>query len=122
MHLSRFVAFTILVGLFLSVSFYISKAEDPHMQDSVKGNVVCLIPNYEKGTITPVIATGPCDVGHPAHAHVIIEQRGKVGNVYAVQGTPEALKRLEQTSNRTNVVIKGKISGGSDTGWIITVD
>ncbi len=121
MHLSRFVALTILVGLFLSVSFYISKAEDPHMQDSVKGNVICLIPNYEKGMVTPVIATGPCD-GYAPHAHVIIEQRGKVGNVYAVQGTAEALKRLEKTSNRTDVVVKGKISGGNDTGWIITVD
>jgi hypothetical protein len=110
-----------LVGLFLSVSFYISQAEDPHAQDSVKGNVICLIPDYEKGSVNPVIATEPCD-GLPTHTHVIVEQRGKVGNVYAVQGSPEALKRLEQAKNRTNVEIKGKISGGSDTGWVITVD
>jgi len=120
MDLSRFTALTILVGLFLSVSFYISKAEDPHAQDSVKGNVICLIPNYEKGIVTPVVATAPCD-GSTPHAHVIVEQRGKVGNVYAVQGSPEALERLEKTSNRTNVVVKGKISG-SDKGWVITVD
>jgi hypothetical protein len=50
-----------LVGLFLSVSFYISQAEDPHAQDSVKGNVICLIPDYEKGSVNPVIATEPCD-------------------------------------------------------------
>ena len=121
MYLSRFVAFTILIGLFLSVSFYISKAEDPCTQDSVKGNVVCLIPNYEEGSVTPVIATAPCD-GYALHAHVIIEQRGKEGNVYAVRASPEALKKLQQTKNRTNVEVKGKISGGSDTGWIITVD
>ena len=94
--------------------------EEIHKNVTLMGNVICLLPEYKSGTVKPVIATTPCD-GYAPHAHVILDIRSKVGNVYAVQGSPEAIKRLQQTSNRKDVEIKGKISGNA-TGWVITVE
>lgn len=109
----------------IPLSFTSLKAEeDVHKDDimvkSITGNVICLLPNHDKGTVTPVIATEPC-VGHGAHAHVILDTRTKEGNVYAVQGSPEAIKRLQMTSNRTNIEVKGKISA-AQTGGIIVIE
>ena len=94
--------------------------EEMHKNVTLKGNVICLLPEYKSGKVKPVIATAPCD-GYAPHAHVILDTRSKVGNIYAVQGSPEALKRLQQTSNRKDIEIKGKISGNT-TGWVITVE
>jgi len=94
--------------------------EEMHKNVTLKGNVICLLPEYKSGKVKPVIATAPCD-GYAPHAHVILDTRSKVGNVYAVQSSPEALKRLQQTSNRKDIEIKGKISGNT-TGWVITVE
>ena len=94
--------------------------EGMNENDILKGNVICLLPEYKSGTVKPVIATSACD-GYAPHAHVILDTRSKVGNVYAVQGSPEAINRLQQTSNRKDVEIKGKISGNA-TGWVITVE
>jgi len=94
--------------------------EGMNENDILKGNVICLLPEYKSGTVKPVIATAPCD-GYAQHAHVILDTRSKVGNVYAVLGSSEAITRLEQTSNRKDVEIKGKISGNA-TGWVITVE
>lgn len=109
----------------IPLSFTSLKAEeDVHKDDimvkSITGNVICLLPDRDKGTIIPVIATEPCS-GHGAHTHVILDTRTPEGNVYAVQGSPEAIKRLEMTSNRKNVEVKGKISA-AETGGIIVIE
>ena len=126
LNIYRYFPVLILLS-FLSVplfsSFSTAYAEkDKHKEDikPVIGNVICLLPDKNTGSVTPVIATSPCD-GLPQHAHVIVDLRGEVGQVYAVQGSPEAIKRLEQTSNRKDVEIKGKIGGNQDA-WIITIE
>ncbi|MGH7884106.1 MAG: hypothetical protein ACRENO_00265 [Thermodesulfobacteriota bacterium] len=108
-------------GLFLLFAFQqSSSAEEPAQNGVVRGNVICLLPDHDKGTVKPVIATEPCN-GKEAHAHVIIDTRSKVGNVYAVNGSPEAIQRLEKNPKK-DIDVKGKFSGSDQTGWIITVE
>ena len=124
--LNIYRSFLVLIFLsFLSVplisSFSATHAEENvHKEDIVTGNLICLLPDKKTGSVTPVIATHPCDE-LPKHAHVIVDTRGEVGQVYGVQGSPEALKRLQKTSNRKNLELKGKVGGNQDA-WIITVD
>ena len=125
--LNIYRSFLVLIFLsFLSIPLLtVSTAmaeEDKHKEDikPLTGNVICLLPDKKTGSVTPVIATSPCDK-LPQHAHVFVDLRGEVGQVYAVQGSEEAILRLEKTSNRENVEIKGKIGGNQDA-WIITVD
>lgn len=108
--------------LFALISLNIAHADkhDVHKDDIVQGNIICLFPDKDSGSVAPVIATSPCD-GKPTHAHVIVDTRGEVGQVYAVEGTDEAITRLEKKSKRKGVDVKGKISG-SQKAWIITVD
>ena len=110
-----------VVPLFSSLSTADAK-EHVHKEDikPITGNVICLLPDTKTGSVTPVIATSPCDK-LPRHAHVIIDMRGEVGQVYAVQGSEEAIERLQKTPNRKDVKVKGKIGGNQDA-WTITVD
>ena len=126
--LNYYRSFLVLILLtFLSVPLFLSFStayaeKDIHKEDikPVTGNVICLIPDKNSGSVTPVIATSPC-VDLPQHAHVFVDFRGEVGQVYAVQGSPEAIKRLEETSKRKEVTINGKI-GGNQSAWILTVE
>lgn len=113
-----FVAILFL-GLFLFSSVSDAKM-DEHKDDIIYGNVICLLPDYESGNVKPVVANKNCN-GHKPHAHVILDTRSKVGNVYAVQGSPEAIERIQSLKKKTNVAVKGKISG-DQRAWIITVD
>ena len=115
-----FVYLFVLSFAVLSFSFIAMAEEDPHKDDIVTGNVICLLPNVAEGTVKPVIATGPCN-GLAPHAHVILDTRSKEGNVYAVKGSPEAIERLQKSPNRKNTEIKGKI-GGDQSAWILTVE
>jgi hypothetical protein len=82
-------------------------SEEP-VEKSVTGTVFCLLPNYENGTVTPVIATGPC-INLPPHAHVM---QTKDGKLYAVEGSEEAIHKLEtSTHGGMNETIKGKVQG-----------
>ena len=120
--------FLVLILLsFLSVplfsSFSTANAKEHEHKEDIKpltGNLVCLLPDKKTGSVTPVIATSACDK-LPKHAHVVVDLRGEVGQVYAVQGSEEAITRLQQTSSRKDVMVKGKIGGNQDA-WIITVD
>ena len=110
--------FTAIAGLGLS-SF--SNAEEAkHKEDIIYGNVICIIPDLKSGNVSPVIANKNCN-GPKAHAHVIVDTRSKEGNVYAVQGSPEAIERLQALTVKENVAVKGKISG-DQKAWIITVE
>ena len=121
-------SFLVLILLsFLSVplfsSFSTAYAKQHVHKEDIKpltGNLICLLPDNKTGSVTPVIATSPC-VKLPKHAHVFVDFRGEVGQVYGVQGSPEAITRLQETSNRKDVTVKGKIGGNQDA-WIITVD
>ena len=115
---SYLVICLIFVGL--ALTSITNAAEDKHQNDIITGTLICLVPNYEEGNVKPVIANENCS-GHAPHGHVILDTREKVGNVYAVKGSPEALKRLQSLTNKENIQVKGKISG-NQSGWIITVD
>ena len=95
-------------------------ADEVHEDDIIYGNVICLIPDLEKGTVEPVVANKNCNSPRD-HAHVVLDTRSKEGNVYAVNGTNEAIERLQARTQKKDVAVKGSISG-DQKAWIITVD
>lgn len=112
---------SLVVMFFALLSVTAVHAEkDAHKDDIVQGNIICLFPDVDSGSVTPVIATSPCD-GKPTHAHVVLDTRSEVGQVYAVEGTDEAITRLEKTSKRKGVNVQGKVTG-SQKAWVLTVD
>jgi len=115
---SYIVICLIFVGL--ALTSITNAVEDKHQNDIITGTLICLVPNYEEGNVKPVIANENCS-GHAPHGHVILDTREKVGNVYAVKGSEEAIQRLQSLTNKENIQVKGKISG-NQSGWIITVD
>ena len=102
------------------LSSFSNAEEGKHQEDIVYGNVICIVPDLKSGNVSPVIANENCN-GHKAHAHVIVDTRSREGNVYGVQGSPEAISRLQALKNKENVAVKGKISG-DQKAWIITVE
>ena len=117
----RLVVFTLVVGAVLAgLNGVRSFAADEGMKatsGSVTGTVICLIPDYKKGTVTPVVATGPCN-NLPPHQHIIMT---KEGTVYTLQGLQEGLMKVSLMPERKNVTITGKIEGNNQ-GWILWVD
>lgn len=84
---------------------------------TVTGTIVCLLPNYQAGTVKQVVATGPCTEIEP-HAHVV---RTKGGQVYALYGSEDAVKKLEEMSDREEVELKGKVQGDQGA-WVLFVN
>lgn len=84
---------------------------------TIQGNVICLIPDYAKGTVNPVIATEPCD-GLPPHNHLVVT----ANKVYTLKGLQDGLTKIESSPNRTNIKIHGKVEGSDQTGWVLFVD
>ena len=101
----------VCAGFFTSGSF----AADPGQ--SVTGTVICLIPDYKKGTVTPVIATGPCNI-LPPHQHIVMT---KEGTVYTLQGLQDGLMKVSLMPERENVTMAGKIEG-NNYGWVLVVE
>lgn len=112
--------FSIVVTLIFSFAYFAVAEESIHKDDIHKGNVICLLPDRDNASVKPVIGNEPCN-GYAPHAHVFVDTRTPEGNVYAVNGSPEAIKRLEMLKNKKNVEVKGKVSG-NNRGWIITVE
>lgn len=111
-----------LVALFLMLvfGFAVSSSfagEAKGEKVTVEGNVICLIPDYAKGTVNPVIATGPC-TNEPAHPHLLVTKEGKV---YTLQGLQEGLKPILTNPNHTDVKITG-MAMESPEGWILYVN
>lgn len=79
--------------------------------------MVCLIPDYAKVTVNPVIATQPCE-GLPPHQHVLVTET----RVYSLQGLQDGLMKIEKPPHRVNVKITGKVEGSDQMGWILFVD
>ncbi len=96
-----------------------ASADSVHAGDIHKGNVICLLPDYENGTVEPIVASEPC-VGKTSHAHVFLDTRSKQGNVYAVNANAETIERI-QAGNKQDVELKGTVSG-NQRAWIITVE
>ena len=86
-------------------------------QQTVTGTIVCLLPSYEKGNVTPVVSTGPCNEAKP-HAHVIYT---KDGQMYAIGGSEEAIGKIESNPQRSNVTLSGKVVGNQGA-WILYVE
>ncbi len=117
--MNRFRMVTLLLVLAISIvglSSVSSFAADPASQ-SVQGNVICLIPDYKKGTVTPVIATGPCNT-LPPHQHVLMT---KEGTVYSLQGLQDGLMKIALMPQKEDVTMAGKIEG-NNYGWVLIVN
>ena len=83
---------------------------------TVKGTIVCLLPNYQAGNFKQVVAAGPC-TELDQHLHVI---QTSDGQVYAIHGSEEAIHRIESMPNRNDVELKGKIQGDQGA-WVLFV-
>jgi hypothetical protein len=83
---------------------------------TVKGTIVCLLPNYKAGNFKQVVAAGPC-TELEQHLHVI---QTSDGQVYAIHGSEEAIHRIESMPNRSDVELQGKIQGDQGA-WVIFV-
>lgn len=84
---------------------------------SVSGTLVCLLPNYEDGSVQPVVATSPCGE-KDQHLHVVTTSGGQV---YALHGSEEAISKLESATDRNNVELQGKIQGDQGA-WVLYVN
>ncbi len=84
---------------------------------TVTGTIYCLFPNYRDGSVTPMVATAPCDE-YEDHAHVIYTNEGQT---YAIHGPHEKITAIEKTSERKNVTLKGNVQGNNG-GWILYVN
>jgi len=112
----KFVSLSLILGIAFSISLSALSHSADEGTTTIQGNVVCLLPDYEKGTVKPVIATGPCD-GYPPHQHVLVTPTV----VYSLQGLQDGLMKIEQSSNRTNAKITGKVEGSDQTAWVLFV-
>jgi len=115
----------IVMFIFAAMGFFVLSPftyaeEDKNKEDFVNGNVVCLVPDLKRGNVSPVIANESCK-GHKVHAHVIVDTSSSEGNIYAVQGSSDAISRLQSINDKKNITVKGKISG-NQKALILTVE
>jgi len=94
-----------------------SALDDKGATQSVEGTLVCLLPNYEDGTVQPVVATAPCGE-KDQHLHVV---HANDGQVYALHGTEEAIQNLENSTERDNVKLQGQVQG-EQGAWVLYVN
>jgi|GEM_PF-833266 len=94
-----------------------SALDDKGATQSVEGTLVCLLPNYEDGTVQPVVATAPCGE-KDQHLHVVHTNDGQV---YALHGTEEAIQNLENSTERDNVKLQGQVQG-EQGAWVLYVN
>ena len=90
---------------------------DSGATQSVSGALVCLLPNYEDGTVQPIVGTSPCGE-KDQHLHVVHTADGQV---YALHGSEESIKNLEASSDRENVSLEGKVLGDQGA-WVLYVN
>lgn len=84
---------------------------------TVKGTIVCLLPNYQAANFKQVVATGPCNEMEQ-HLHVV---QTSDGQVYAIHGSEDSIKKLEAMSSRSDVELKGKIQG-EQGAWVLIIE
>jgi hypothetical protein len=83
---------------------------------TVKGTIVCLLPDYQAHSFKQVVASGPC-TELDQHLHLV---QTSDGQVYAIHGSEEAIHRIESMSNRNDVELRGKIQGDQGA-WVLFV-
>jgi hypothetical protein len=83
---------------------------------SIKGTIVCLLPNYQASNFKQVVASGPC-TELDQHLHLVHTSDGQV---YAIHGSEEAIHKIESMSNRNDVELQGKIQGDQGA-WVLFV-
>ena len=105
----------VLVAALFIAAASISQAADE--ETTVDGTIICLIPDYGNATVKPVVATGPCDK-LPPHQHIVVTK----DRVYSLQGLQDGLMKIEQSSQRSNVKVSGKIEGSDQTAWVLIVE
>lgn len=110
------VLMSLLLGVVFSIVFSTSSFSADEGMKTIKGNVVCLIPNFRSGTVQTIIATHSCDK-LPVHQHVLVTENA----VYSLQGLQAGLMRIEQSPKRHNVTIVGRVEGSRQTGWVLFV-
>ncbi|HEX3033953.1 MAG TPA: hypothetical protein VHT73_02330 [Thermodesulfobacteriota bacterium] len=106
-----------LVGLCLMLVFTFAIPASFAAQETIEGNVICLIPDYQKGTVNPVIADGPCK-GQPPHPHILMTKEGKI---YYLQGLQEGLLEIQKNPDHTDVKITGRVEQNPG-GWVLYVE
>lgn len=106
----------VLVVALMIAAASTSRAADEE-SETVEGTIICLIPDYGNATVKPVVATGPCDK-LPPHQHIVVTK----DKVYSLQGLQDGLMKIEQSSQRSNVKVAGKIEGSDQTAWVLIVE
>ncbi len=109
----------LLILIFSSLEPAYAK-NDQNVYEKVTGNLICLYPVRISGYVKPIIDTKPCDK-QPEHLHFFLDTRRGVEKLYSVDGSEEAINRLQKITKRKNIKLYGKISG-NQKGWIITID
>ena len=112
----KYVVAVLILAAFLGGTYAVSSLAAGEGMQTVQGTVICLIPDYAKGTVNPVVATKPCD-GEPPHQHIIITS----DTVYSLQGLQDGLMKIERNPQRTDVKISGEVKG-NENGWILFVN
>lgn len=113
----RLLAFSLIIAVSFASLFTARSFAADASTKTITGTVICLIPDYKKGTVTPVIATGPCN-SLPPHQHILVT---KEGTVYTLQGLQEGLMKVSMMPKRTDVTMTGKVEG-NNYGWVLFVD
>lgn len=117
----RNIALALMIVFAVGTTFAsLSHAGDEAHKDEIKsmtGDFICVLPMDANGEVKAVIASGDCS-GYSPHVHVFRE--AGTANVFSIEATPEKLKELEQSSNKTGITLAGKIAG-STRGWVLSV-
>lgn len=109
--------------LFLAVFTSFERAHSEGSNDgmvTLTGNIICLYPETGSKNIEPIISATPC-VNEKKHLHFFFETTRRDEKLYAIEGSPEAIKKLQNTQKRKNIQLTGKVSG-NQRAWILTVD
>ncbi len=117
MRLNNYIVLSFMLVFAFMFSLVSTSLAADQTTVTVEGNVICLIPDYQKGTVNPVIATGPCS-NNPPHEHIVVSKDNKV---YYLQGLQEGLMKVALNPNHTDVKITGKAEQ-TPGGWILYVD
>ena len=117
--------FTLILFTFLFIavftSFEIAHSENSNDESvTLTGNIICLYPETGSKNIEPIISATPCNK-EKKHLHFFFETTRRDEKLYAIEGSPEAIKNLQKSQKRKNTQLTGKISG-NQRAWIITVD
>ncbi len=76
-------------------------------KETVSGSLVCLLTNYEDGSVQPVVATSSWGE-KDQYLHVV---HTKDGQVYALQVTEKAIQNTGNSNERDEFELQGQFQG-----------